>query len=673
MKPVTWQEVPFIRLLLPFALGIGVSMNTTVSADFAVSTWGIALIISLGLALASTAYSLRWLSGLSFFITLFLTGWLLARYNDQSFHPDHFRNTVTDSIWGKGYIWRVQPWKKGKKLWVQVNAVKSRDSILPTKGNLLIYATGAGDVHYGHTITFNGRYQPIPGPKNPQAFDYQRFLKWRNVHDQVFLKPEQFNIQATASGFLLGRFCDRSARFWKQIIDRHISDPAAKATAQAMVLGLRDEIPEEVDAAYQNTGATHVLAVSGMHVGYLYAALSIVFQWLQWKRRQLWLRSALLIAAVWVFALITGGSASVLRAAAMFTLIHLGQQGKRFAHPYNLLPASALVLLVYDPYLLADAGFQLSYAAVAGLLLIYPILEKWYWTSTHWKRWLWQLTAATLAAQLATLPLCMYWFHKFPLTFLISGIPASLVSVLILFGGVGLLFLHPWNTAASLLGIVMEKVLVWNNAWIQWLADWQGALIKGFWLDEWELLLWYSCITFCMLALVFHLPRYLLLTLAAVALLTGTTAFGTWTQFHQNVFTIYSIKGNWRLEWIHGRTAFAMDHHPIPDQDLEQSILPHHWSRGIHQEIPVPFTKNTFTIQNCVFQWYPHQQGIACDYYLVSGTSLPDWNTLPGSATYLLLGDLSAEHKKQWLKYLRKYKATYLDMLQAGAFQLIQQ
>lgn len=672
MKPVTWQEVPFIRLLLPFVLGIGVSMNLPRLPEWTIAFWGGALLLSLGVALTSSIYARRWLSGFSFFITLFLTGWLLAHFHDESTHSDHFRNSISGTIAAKGSIWRVQPWKNGKKLWVEVYELKGKESVLQVKGNILVYATGVKEAYYGNTITFIGKYQNIPGPKNPEAFDYQRFLKWRNVHDQVFLKPEQFKITNEKSGNLIARWCDRSARFWKNIIDSCIQDPGARATAQAMVLGLRDEIPEEVDKSYRNTGATHVLAVSGMHIGYLYAALATILQWLQWKRKHLWLKSAILIVAIWLFALITGGSASVLRAAAMFTLLHLGQQGKRFAHPYNLLPASALVLLVYDPFLLADAGFQLSYAAVAGLILVYPVLEKIYWTSDYWKRWLWQLTAATLAAQFATLPLCMYWFHKFPLTFLISGIPASLVSILILFGGVGLLLFHPWPVLIDGLGIAMEKVILWNNQWISYLANWQGGLIKGFWLDGWELLLWYCCLAFLMLTLVFHLPRYLLLLLTGVALLSGSTAFGDWQQFHQKVLTVYSIKGNWRIEWIEGKNAIAMDHHPLMSNEQEQCIWPHHWARGIQEEHLIPSAKKRFTVDSCVFDWYQEHKLNESDYCLVTSPALPNWEIPPGPATYLLLGDLSKESKKQWQKYLRKYNAAFVDIQSSGALQWIQ-
>src|SRR5690606_12449153 len=161
-------------------------------------------------------------------------------------------------------------------------------------------------------------------------------------------------------------------------MDRHIPSPHSNQIAKALLLGQKNYLDKEVSDAYVTAGTMHVLAVPGLHVGIVYGFFFLFIKPYQLanKKRLLYLSGIILI--IWIYALITGMSPSVLRAATMFTLVGLAQMKARSPSIYNSLALSALILMVFDPYIFYSVGFQLSYLAVLGIVLLHPkISELW--------------------------------------------------------------------------------------------------------------------------------------------------------------------------------------------------------------------------------------------------------------------------------------------------------
>ncbi len=184
-------------------------------------------------------------------------------------------------------------------------------------------------------------------------------------------------------------------------------------------------------------------------------------QLLRWLPKRRWsniLRALLLIGVLWFFSMLTGASASVLRSAVMFTAIAAGNfLINRHVSPYNNLAAAAFLLLAFNPSFLLDAGFQLSFLAVAGIQICYrPLYRNW---APKWKALnvAWQLVAVSLAAQAFTLPVCLYYFRQFPVYFL----PANLVAV-------------PWSTMLLYGELLLMAVSGWEWAagWVGWAVGW---------------------------------------------------------------------------------------------------------------------------------------------------------------------------------------------------------
>ena len=246
----------------------------------------------------------------------------------------------------------------------------------------------------------------------------------------------------------------------------------AYALVAAMTLGDKTAIDKDLRQTYNISGAAHVLALSGLHMGIIYAALTL----LTFGRRRRIVTQALIVIALWAFVFLVGMPASAVRAAAMLSLYALLTLGYREKASINALAFTALVMLSISPYTLFDVGFQMSFLAVLSILVWTPIMSDWVSPTLQrrWPplRWAWGLTAVTLAAQLGVAPLIAYYFGRISTYFLLSSfvaIPAVTVIV--------------WLALATLLvpGLAPVLTAVTNglNACLDAISRLPGANIEG--------------------------------------------------------------------------------------------------------------------------------------------------------------------------------------------------
>ena len=310
------------------------------------------------------------------------------------------------------------------------------------------------------------------------------------------MHPGQYRVVGYAPPNWVVTISQRAAGQLDAVFRRYVRSPREYALGTALVLGFKDDIDKGTRQAYADTGTTHIMAVSGLQVGLLFAAL----QWLLgrlplggsvWRRRLL--TAGLGLVLVWSYALLTGLSASVLRATVMFTLVILGKAFERQTNIVNTLCAAAFLLLLWDPYLLCDVGFQLSFGAVLSIVYVQPRLARvldarsfwlekrrpWQprWVQRGWgaAAWLadaaWQLTVLSIAAQLVTFPLGLYYFHQFPFSFLLSNLIAVPISSAAVYVGVALLAVKGLVALPALLLPALASYLDWAPRAVGWLFE----------------------------------------------------------------------------------------------------------------------------------------------------------------------------------------------------------
>ncbi|MCC4213520.1 ComEC/Rec2 family competence protein [Leeuwenhoekiella parthenopeia] len=274
----------------------------------------------------------------------------------------------------------------------------------------------------------------------PYQFDYGAYLKSKGIFGQIRLTKDSFikiSSDANSSKFSAHRF--RS--YLKFKLNRYELSPDSKAITYALLLGERQDLSTQLRQSYVDAGVIHILAVSGLHVGILMLIVQFLLKPLGNQKKTRLLRMLIVLAVIWLFAILTGLSPSVLRAATMFSFLQIGLvYGQRRAG-YNALIASALILLLINPNLLLDVGFQLSYTAVFFIMWLYPKLEMLWKPKNKILGYYWQLICVSLAAQVGVLPLSLYYFHQFPGLFLIANLVVLPVLGFILIYGILILIL----------------------------------------------------------------------------------------------------------------------------------------------------------------------------------------------------------------------------------------
>ncbi len=570
------------RLLLPLVAGIGVEKAGQEWLQWVV-------LISLILLLAILAFwqrpgrrfSRRWWFGLALNAWIFLLGVLLAHFHDERRHPHYPAAQAGAETLLLGRVAGLEPAGSKLRLLVSIRAAGAEGKLRKARGKVLAYLdinAASRELQPGDVLLLNAELLPAPGPLNPKAFDYRRYLHYQNIHYQAFVDEGGWTLLEHRPG--LANRARKLRRACLQVLERHLPTGNEYAVASALILGYKAELSEETRNAYAHTGAMHVLAVSGLHVGIIQLLISFLLglvrlPWRYWPV----VRLGLLLACIWGFALLTGASPSVLRAATLFSFLSVGQALKRHTNIYNTLAASAFLLLCIDPYLLFNVGFQLSYLAVLGIVYFQPLFYRQWYIENRAGDYLWKLLAVSLAAQLGTLPLSLYYFHQFPLYFWLSGLVVVPAAALILSSGLALFALHLVPVLSMAAGKLLYGATWMVNALIFLIRELPGGLLEGFWIGWEAALLLYLCILCVVLARETRNFKWVSGALACLLAVAALNAGRAVQVHHQRALAVYHIPRGTAIEVFEGRSARLLCSDGLPDKQLEYAALNHRWYR----------------------------------------------------------------------------------------------
>ncbi len=601
---MNWREVPFVRLLLPFLFGILLSIHTPVEVPLWLSCTVLGgLLVGLGiLTFTKTGFRYRWMYGTLLTCFLLSMGWQLTSLYNELNVQTHFAKYVSDANDVVGNVQRLQPTNTGKtRIELAIIGIRSADdtSWYAATGNLLVYADSSGleRIHLGDQLRLYGTIQRIEAPKNPKAFDFARYMHFRNIHYQLFVKPDNWQVLESASRLTPMLLAHQLRERCIRILRKHFPSENELAVASALTLGYRDEMTHEVRTAYANTGAMHVLAVSGLHVGFVYLGIGFLLGLIKIKRQGWrWVKAMLEIIAIWGFALLTGASPSVMRAATMFSFLIAGKALQRESNIYNTLAASAFLLLCLNPYYIMDVGFQLSYLAVLGIVYFQPKIYRLWYIPNPVGDYVWKLVAVSLAAQISTTPISLYYFHQFPLAFWLSGLVVVPVAVVILSGGF-LLFITDFIPGWSwLLGKALWYLVALVNKAIFLIQQIPGSLITGIWVSFFAVLLMYGAILAFVITLNTRQARWILVGLSCLGFTLAMYAFAEWQANRQAQLVIYHVPRHTVVDYFEGKRLITLSDTEVSKQSVQFASQSYRWFRRINhiEEIPLE--------QSAVFQ-----------------------------------------------------------------------
>lgn len=351
----------------------------------------------------------------------------------------------------------------------------------------------------------------LPTPKNPYQFDYGAYLERKQIYGQLSVSPAGILSAEKRNGGLRVW----SSRFRESVQDSLRSKSFSKrqlAIIEALVLGQKRGIDKEMSAQYAASGMMHILAVSGLHVGIILLILRFLFKPVR-SRKWRWVKSLIIILLIWSFAFVTGLSPSVLRAATMFSFLELGETlgGRRKSQDAVL--ASALFLLLYEPLLIYQVGFQLSYLAVMAILWIQPWLAGFWSPRNYFFRKVRDAGSVTIAAQLGVMPLSLYYFHQFPGLFFISNVLIIPFLGLILGGGLIVSALAYVGMLPDVLITGYGSIIDFMNAFIGWVARQESFITRHIRMSGWLMISSYVLL----ITLLSFLKKYSLKKLLVVS------------------------------------------------------------------------------------------------------------------------------------------------------------
>jgi len=457
-----WIPYAFVRIAIFYCAGVIFGIQFPSCID--VVKLACALVV---LTIVFIVYVVRrrgktLVAGIVAAVALLIAGAMNVAVSDESNDERHLTRTKGDVEAFRAVVENApQDRPRTLKYEVRIDQVLIHGRWLPRYTRAVLYVRKdslAQRYQYGDALFVRGAPQLIPAPQNPSAFDLRRFLNYKQVYYQTMVAPRQVSLLNPVAPDRLSAY-PVTARLWADgVIGRHVRGEREHAIASAFVLGVTDGLDNDLMNAYASTGAMHVLSVSGLHVGIVYGLILMMFKPFG-ARRTRWLLLVVSLIILWAYAFVTGISASVLRAVVMFSFAAIARAWNHKINIYNILAATLCVLLVFDPFMMMSVGFQLSFVAVLGIVVIQPGLYR-LWEPTH-RLWdeIWKVCAVSIAAQIATLPLCLYYFHQFPIYFLLTNIFIIPGSFIVLIMGILLLVISAADAGAHVVGWLLQQLI----------------------------------------------------------------------------------------------------------------------------------------------------------------------------------------------------------------------
>ena len=459
MKNRLFGESPLLRLAVCLMAGI------VIGNDVEAGHWLLPLLAG-AVVLTMLLWKKALLQSVAIAVCFVLLGWLLTARQKESLQVQWPEEEVKYEA-----VVLSEPQEKPKTMAVDIMLVKSGQKL---KGYFYKDERSRG-LRIGDGLSIQSRIREN-SDWHRGAFDYRRYLEIHGFTGSTFVSSWKWQkVRVSLEG--LSRLERTKLYFLKlrsRLLQRLTVDESAEdqyAVVAAMALGDKSALTKDLREVYAVTGASHVLALSGLHLGIIYTLLSLLIVGRRWQM----VSQMLIVLCIWAFVFLVGMSTSVVRSATMLTVYALLSLGYRDKMTVNTLAFTAIVMLIVHPLSLYDVGFQMSFMAVLAILVFMPLLESLFpreYLLTHQTlRWLWSMVAVSVSAQIGVAPLIAYYFGRFSTFFLLTNfivIPAAtlilwLSPVVLLFPSLAYLLLY----IVKCLNTVLGQMAAWPGASIE--------------------------------------------------------------------------------------------------------------------------------------------------------------------------------------------------------------
>ncbi len=546
------RKSPFIRILVPFITGIWI-VNSIPGRNYQLIAMLFLMVCCLVLWSSKFFFPKKsvWFSGACIYLMFGLMGMSIYILSipstflpncDMNYSgivyssPNRNKNSVSVDCMITGFEHRGMSYRAGEKVRLYMAAENDM--------NLL---------HIGDSIHFHGKLQAIRNQGNPGEFDFANYMRNQGIVYSGFVREEDLKMGNQSGRYFILELAAGIQQSIISKIEKYKITGDESAVLTALVAGDRQFIGGELKESYAAAGVMHILAVSGLHVGILYLFLSIL---LFRNNKQLFfrlLRLTIILSGIWGYAFITGLSSSVLRASVMFSLFLIGKSFNRPVNSYNILAASAMLILVFNPMQLFRVGFQFSYLAVFGIIFFQPRLETLLLIRNPVIDRIWQLVTVSVAAQITTFPLSLYYFHQFPLYFWLSNIVVIPAVWLVMIIALLFFMFSAVNPIASFLAICLKGLLFVLNQTVGLISFLPYAVIENIRFRQLHLIGFMLIVLAIILIVSFYkIKRNIYFIISALTLVLFINVVDFRSKESSRELILYNLRNNSAISMIDG-------------------------------------------------------------------------------------------------------------------------
>ena len=526
----------------------------------------------------------------------------------------------------------------------------------------------------GDQILIWGSASEIEAARNPHQFNYKKYLADKSVYLQIKMLPNNHIKLRNRSKSLR----ESGLKLRGKIIEHLQAQPFGKdelAVLQAVLLGYRNDVDKNLSDNYKAAGAMHIMAISGLHIGVILVILNFILKPLALLPGGRILKLILSVLALWGFALLSGFSVSILRAVTMFSFLAYALYLNRPGSTYNILALSIFfILLILDPLMLFQVGFQLSYAAVLSIVWLYPKLISLWNPEKMLLRRVWQLCCVGTSAQLGVLPLSLYYFHQFPTLFFISNLIIVPFLGLIIGAGLLIIILAVLDYIPVIMITMYNVMIKAMNSLVEWIANQEAFLFTEIYFDH-------VCLVICcciIISVVVMFEKYsfkaVLCFLCLIASLQFYNIYGLFESKRKNHIVLLHTIGSTSLAYRNGSDLTVFTEHP---EAVQHAVADLKTGERI-QQITFDSLGNSYSINK--LQWLilddpaiPLETISRSDIWLLSNSpkiNLDRYLRFYKPEKIIADGSNYKSFAIRWKKSCRKYKIPFYSTEESGALTL---
>lgn len=558
----TFQNIPFLRITIALTIGIIAGTYFTFSVKYGLIILALTLTV-LFILNANYKYTFNRYFGPAINIFFIFIGIFVTQAFNQKpalIEKGTFVATILETPLEKPNSW---------KTFAKIEAAFHSDSIFQTDETVIVYFE-KGDVlnelKAGDVILFENTPQPIENKNNPYEFDYKKYLEQKRIYRQVYLSSENWE-KTNVKNLMLVCRAELMRESLLQIYRKQALDENEFEILSALTLGYKRELDPETKRVFSASGASHVLAVSGLHVGIVFWVITIFFGFMKKYKTGRFFFTITAVLILWFYAFLTGLSPSVMRASAMFSIFVIGENMNRNSNIYNSLSASAFFLLLLNPNNLYDIGFQLSYAAVFGIVYLQPKIEKTVKVKNKFIRFFWTLVTVSFAAQIATFPLTTYYFGQFPAYFLITNIFVIPAVMLLIPMGILTLLFSKIYIISNILAFCINQLIKLTYSLLSMIDQLPSAVIE-IQINHYQLFFILGIVSSAFIFLKNQKIYYLKIGLISVLLLSLSNILININRLNYSELIVYNTPKKLAIHLIHGRNNFIITEETLKPDEL---------------------------------------------------------------------------------------------------------